>query len=466
MENKQDMREFIKKSQRNREKIIFDGYEYNYKETIKGFLHWRCNKRGCSAILKTDPNYICMNIDVIHPNHTKSIAKIRQRAMLEDIYKRCIDTNENSRDVLLKVIEKNNNGSHEEFNHKYLIDMATKKRRECLFSFDGENDIPREIQKTRDGVNFILYNGLNSDNEKMIIFGTLSNLIHLGNSSVWLIDSTFSVVPSTFYQLCTIQCVIRGDYIPLVFCLMPSKSTKTYDHFFKILSEKYMVKWPDYLIIDFELATFISFSKIFPLTNINTCLFHFGQILWKRLQTMGYIHLYKKCSKFTFHFKMILSLVFVPHNDIFIMFKKLSEFFEREETAEEIIYFFNWFGKHFIDFDSCLNNHRPVIWSVYDRIIKRIPRTTNSLEGFHRHLNNSCITNHQSISSIGKELLNIQFFSEKKINDSLRNFNTNKKLESEKEKQLFNIVSNYFQFYDVEYLKAIVFNFNFPFGDN
>jgi hypothetical protein len=95
-------------------------------------------------------------------------------------------------------------------------------------------------------------------------------------------------------------------------------------------------------------------------------------------------------------------------------YDKLFAFFKRENCTCELLIFYDWFLKHFINEDSCFLNHKPSVWSVYERILNNIPRTTNSLEGFHRHLNNVCATNHQSILSIGKELINIQFFSEKK----------------------------------------------------
>jgi hypothetical protein len=147
---------------------------------------------------------------------------------------------------------------------------------------------------------------------------------------------------------------------------------------------------PENLIIDFEIASFVSFKKYFQKTKINTCLFHFTQLSWRKIQSLGFSKLYKSISRFNFTFRLILSLAFVPHIEIFNKSKLLNSYFERENCGNEIFVFFDWFKRKFIYEDTCVVNHKPEIWSVYERCYLKIPRTTNSLEGFHRHLNNNC----------------------------------------------------------------------------
>lgn len=459
-----NMAEFITKSQRNKDKIVYDGYEYNYKERREERIIWRCNKKGCLALLYTTFDLIFEKKEIFHNNHARNISKLRQKRIISEIKKRSLLTSESSRNVLLQIIDNNKDYINENISVKYFNDEITRNRRKKMFTFEEENDIPREIKYTRSGANFVLYNGLKNENEneKIVIFGTETNMIHLNNNKIWLFDGTFSVVPSIFSQLVTIQCEIRGEYIPLIYCLMPSKSFNAYLSFLKILSEKYDLKAPDYLILDFEAASFNSFKTIFPRTKIYTCLFHFSQIIWRKIQSLGYTSIYNSNSCFNFQVRLIMALAFVPSNDIQAMGDKLLNYFERENSCENTYVLFQWFKKKFINAETCSINHRPEVWSVYMRVKKNLPRTTNSMEGFHRHLNNVCETNHPSILTLGKELVNEQFFSEKKINESLKNIRKNLAKHSKKDEDLVEVIDYYKELYDIEYLKAIVFKFHFP----
>jgi hypothetical protein len=69
------------------------------------------------------------------------------------------------------------------------------------------SDIPNEIKKTIGGADFLLYEGKTEDENRIIIFFHCE-LIHLTNSSIWVFDGTFNVVPCGFVQLCTLQAKI------------------------------------------------------------------------------------------------------------------------------------------------------------------------------------------------------------------------------------------------------------------
>jgi hypothetical protein len=100
---------------------------------------------------------------------------------------------------------------------------------------------------------------------------------------------------------------------------------------------------------------------------------------------------------------------------------KLRIYFIRESASNSIFALFDWFY-NFILSVGILPNHRPCFWSVYNRTKFKMPRTTNSLEGFHRHLNNVCVTNNPSLFSLGDELVNEQFFVSKYLIDSHKDF--------------------------------------------
>ena len=63
-----------------------------------------------------------------------------------------------------------------------------------------------------------------------------SNLDVLATCDSWFIDGTFKTVPELFYQLMTIHGKTTTGYIlPLVFIMLPSKTSAIYDKTFEAL---------------------------------------------------------------------------------------------------------------------------------------------------------------------------------------------------------------------------------------
>jgi predicted Ser/Thr protein kinase len=149
------------------------------------------------------------------------------------------------------------------------------------------------------------------DEERLIIFCTEENLIHLKYNKIWICDGTFSVVPRNFTQLFRIQFSFKNKFMPLVFVLMKKKDTYSYSKVFSILKSHIDLQ-PSRIIIDFESASFKSLLLSFPNTQLSGCFFHFNQIFWRRLQLLNLSNIYKNCKNFKFYCKMILSLAFVP----------------------------------------------------------------------------------------------------------------------------------------------------------
>ena len=62
----------------------------------------------------------------------------------------------------------------------------------------------------------------------VIMFATIGNLQHLGRAETLYGEGTFRFCPSLFHQLYTIHTEVHGQFIPLVFTLLPSKSRRCY----------------------------------------------------------------------------------------------------------------------------------------------------------------------------------------------------------------------------------------------
>jgi hypothetical protein len=87
-----NLADYVTTSQRNRRKIIYESYEYNEKEIRDETIIWRCNKRGCNALLHTSKNFDWEMKVLVH-NHTSNVSKLKQKKIIEDIKNRCLETN-------------------------------------------------------------------------------------------------------------------------------------------------------------------------------------------------------------------------------------------------------------------------------------------------------------------------------------------------------------------------------------
>lgn len=79
---------------------------------------------------------------------------------------------------------------------------------------------------------------------------------------------------------------------------------------------------PNLIICDFELALINSIEIIFPDVLIKGCYFHFTQAIWKHVQQLGLKRSYVSDITFNSWVKMLMSLPYVPVNDI----KKASDY--------------------------------------------------------------------------------------------------------------------------------------------
>lgn len=263
--------------------------------------------------------------------------------------------------------------------HRVRKDIITEPQNLALI------DIPEELRQL-EGELFVLCES-EVDSEKLIIMGTKSSLQLLAESTCWIMDGTFEVVPSIMRQLFSIHGNIEGEIIPLIFCLMSQKTLKLYDQFFFEL-KKLFLKFeiepnPQRIVCDFEKAIISSTKFFFPNTNVKGCLFHFGQILWRKIQKEGMKKLYGNSVSFSLEIRMIKSLAFVPEDEVNSYYLELKENFEHRESKK----FGNWFEKNYL-MTRNQSLYSPVFWTVNQNKpgTEYFPRTQNSVEAWHRRL--------------------------------------------------------------------------------
>ena len=113
-------------------------------------------------------------------------------------------------------------------------------------------------------------------------------------------DGTFKCCPKFFTQLHTIHDFTNGNYIPLVFMLLPGKSEEVYNLCFSKLimlcQERKFEFCPSVIHVDFEERVMVVMRALFPSTDIKCCRFHLAQAWWQKIQSLGLSKEYKDCS--------------------------------------------------------------------------------------------------------------------------------------------------------------------------
>ena len=85
----------------------------------------------------------------------------------------------------------------------------------------AEIQLTGDWTKTLDGNDFIL--GDDSNDDKIVLFGTQSSLRLLSEAETYYVDGTFPITPSLFYQIFTIHIVKYNHSFPMVYALLPNK---------------------------------------------------------------------------------------------------------------------------------------------------------------------------------------------------------------------------------------------------
>ena len=158
--------------------------------------------------------------------------------------------------------------------------------------------------------NFVVFDSGVDVNDRIVVLSTEKNLTHLQNSKVLICDGTFKVCPKEFLQLYVLHGKIHSNVYALVYILLTTKKEKDYLKAINIILDKCNQTFPEFIVIDFEVAAYIAFKKATKST-IYFCLFHFGQTMFRKLQKLGFVGLFIKNIQFRLFIKCVTSLAFV-----------------------------------------------------------------------------------------------------------------------------------------------------------
>jgi hypothetical protein len=189
-----------------------------------------------------------------------------------------------------------------------IRNIRTKRK---IYSFNGDYDIPNECIITLCGEKYLQFDSGSDDQMKLMIFAGDSLLSFFRTSKILICNGTYKAAPSGFTKIFTVHYQIFDRIQPIFHIYMKFKCEQSYIKLFenfKCLVGEVQVK---YIVNDFKIAITNAFKKTFPNVEMFFCLFHFGQIIYRNIQRLGFQEIYCSNVRFRNDMRKLLSLAFV-----------------------------------------------------------------------------------------------------------------------------------------------------------
>lgn len=234
-------------------KIFLDGFTYEKNKVCGENYYWRCELKkdklyGCNATIKTklhednNDEHILFSTKPSHnhepESHRMSIATIKNEMKMV-----CSQSTKKTCNIVQDII-----GNCDELEINYLPSVSAMKQ--CVYRekrkynkqiepLDVYFKVNTDLIKIYDEL-FLIKDMKYDDTKRIMLFSTRSLIKNLSESSYWILDGTFKIVPTLFLQLYTIYGNIpihKHKTFPMVFALCTHKDKKSYDKLFELLIE-------------------------------------------------------------------------------------------------------------------------------------------------------------------------------------------------------------------------------------
>jgi hypothetical protein len=241
-------------SRRGKPKILYQGYAYNLRREMVDKDIWRCRYGTCTSHLSTTKEMAL--ISVSDHNHEANFENNQIMAGLEQMMVRVSETSERPRDIIHNAID----GSDDFVLHmapitKSLTNKIKRSRnKRHTDSIPQQSDIPTSIRNLSSKEIFLQFDSGIEDTNRIIIFCSDENLLHLEYSKILLADGTFKSAPNGFKQLYTLVVYLNGVYVPLVFVLMYTKNEISYTKICDFLEARAPKFNPEFIILEADRA--------------------------------------------------------------------------------------------------------------------------------------------------------------------------------------------------------------------
>ncbi|QQP52192.1 Uncharacterized protein FKW44_004253 [Caligus rogercresseyi] len=359
----------IIKTQKDSKKLLHDGYAYLLEKEKCDRTYWKCDKRGiCKgrAIVYEEKINITQNHS--HPPDQK---ENEAKKIISDIKIMSSSTSSSTSNIINECISKSNIDICTKLPKQDSLKQTVRRTRASILRAEDYN-------KTIKGEKFLML-----EKEDIMIYSTETNFNTLRKYKRWFCDGTFDSAP-TGKQLYTIHSLVGiNKTLPLVYCITNNRNEETYSIIFNFIKNKEIV--PISITIDFERAAINEIKNVFPEAKIYGCFFHFGQCLWRKLQGLGLQNWYKNENN-QHIIKKFQALAFLPPDTVHDVFNQLINSIN-DETDEILSDFLQYFETTWLGIVQRGRRRRPTfdidLWNVFERMERNLPRTNNSVEGWH-----------------------------------------------------------------------------------
>ena len=380
--------------------LIRDNYQYVFQKNLaNGVTSWECvmRRRGeCKARVKLSPADIFIE-QINDHTHASSQTRCEVSKISAAVKRKATTTLDTSQQILATAMENISPAvavNLPSINTIRRNIRAARQERDLPVNPQDRQAIPAVLplnyQTTSTGEQFLIHDSGDNDPDRMIIFGS-EQAVHLrANSEHWYGDATFKVCPEIFFQLYTLHAQHDGRIFPCIFALLPNKTQATYNRFFREVFGHILAygNGPDDILIDFERSVINAISIQNPNIDIKGCFYHLCSNIWKHIQNFGLQERYKGDAEFALQIRMIAALAFLPPADVVPAFENLCDDIRHNYgvQADEILLYFedNYIGR----FMRNAPRQNPLfaidLWNMFHRTDQELPRTNNSVEGWHR----------------------------------------------------------------------------------
>ena len=195
--------------------------------------------------------------------------------------------------------------------------------------------------------------------------------------------------------------------------------------------------------------------------GLHWCTFHLGQNVFRHLQDCGkkWVEKYVNDADFNVAVRCLSALAHLPPEDISDAFDDLLE--DYTELPDELV---EYFAKTYIGtvvkkgrkMVKVAPMYEPELWSVHERIVKKLPRSNNTCEGYHHALSNLMNGDKPNVWKYIETIQKYYALAEKKLVDhESGHLNQSRKKYREITKRIENITESYNPAYKVDTLKSI-----------
>ncbi|XP_031342271.1 uncharacterized protein LOC116170185 [Photinus pyralis] len=312
--------------------------------------------------------------------------------------------------------------------------------------------------------NFLLHDSGRNDNNRILIFGRETWIQYLQSAQTWFVDGTFSIAPRLFAQVYVIMAKKLGGVHPILYALLPNKQRATYVQMFEAIKNLSPNLHPNSVSCDFESAAISAISECFPDTAIRGCFFHLAKNMKKHLTDMGFVALYNNDAEFALKAKMVISLVFVPLDDLDGFVEELGQ-----ELPQELQPLLDWFEDNYMGRLNRRGNGRrrplfpPETWNLYDRVLNDQDRTNNHVEAAHRRIQTELGVHHPTTWKFIDGLRKVQKNRDTYYEQLVAGNSAPPKLRKYRmaDERIKSIVSQYHIRDKIEYLRGLAHNYQF-----